>query len=76
MLDHKVFLFCLPAYSPELNKVEIIWWRLKYRCRFFVAKTEDTIDAELVDLLAGYRIKLQTDFSRTFTLHVVKCEAA
>jgi transposase len=63
LLDHKALLFYLPAYSPELNKIEIVWRQLKYRWRRFVTWTKETIDTELAELLAGYGVKFQTDFS-------------
>ncbi|WP_198390005.1 transposase [Burkholderia ubonensis] len=63
LIDHKAVLFYLPAYSPELNKIEIVWRQLKYRWRRFVTWTKQTIDAELADLLAGYGTKFQTNFS-------------
>ncbi|WP_411829047.1 transposase [Paraburkholderia kururiensis] len=28
-------MFDLPAYSPELNRIEIVWWQLKYLWRRF-----------------------------------------
>ncbi|WP_156441106.1 transposase [Burkholderia sp. ABCPW 14] len=30
MIDHRARLFYLPAYSPELNKIDIVWRQLKY----------------------------------------------
>jgi len=63
LTDHKAVLFYLPPYSPELNKIEIVWRQLKYRWRRFVTWTKETIDAELADLLAGYGTKFQTNFS-------------
>ncbi|WP_128842174.1 transposase [Burkholderia catarinensis] len=36
LIDHKAVLFYLPTYSPELNKIEILWRQLKYRWRRFV----------------------------------------
>lgn len=63
LIDHKALLFYLPTYSPELNLIEIVWRHLKYRWRRFVTWTKDTIDAELVDLLAGYGVKFQTSFA-------------
>ncbi|WP_080413764.1 transposase [Burkholderia ubonensis] len=56
-------LFYLPAYSPELNKIEIVWRQLKYRWRNFVTWTKGTIDAELAELLRGYGSARQTNFS-------------
>ncbi|PQP03433.1 transposase [Burkholderia cepacia] len=63
LIDHKAVLFYLPAYSPELNKIEIVWRQLKFRWRCFVTWTKETVDAELADLLAGYGTKFQTNFS-------------
>ncbi|WP_196493055.1 transposase [Burkholderia territorii] len=62
LIDHKAVLFSLPAYSPELNKIEIVWRQLKFRWRRFVTWTKETIDAELAELLAGYGTKFQTNF--------------
>lgn len=28
--EHDLFLFFLPAYSPELNKIEMLWRKIKY----------------------------------------------
>ncbi|WP_080415598.1 IS630 family transposase [Burkholderia ubonensis] len=63
LIDHKAVLFYLPAYSPELNKIEIVWRQMKFRWRRFVTWTKETIDAELAELLAGYGTKFQTNFS-------------
>ncbi|OXJ21077.1 transposase [Burkholderia sp. HI2714] len=63
LMDHQALLFYLPPYSPELNKIEIVWRHLKYRWRCFATWTKKTIDAELADLLAGYGIKYQVSFS-------------
>ena len=63
LLKHKVILFFLPAYSPELNKIEIVWRQLKYRWRRALTWTRDTIDAELAALLNKYGSEFQTNFS-------------
>ncbi|KVT57224.1 transposase [Burkholderia ubonensis] len=62
-MDHRALLFYLPAYSPELNKIEIVGRKLKYRWRNFVTWTKETIGAELAELLRGYGSALQTNFS-------------
>ncbi|KVD74304.1 transposase [Burkholderia ubonensis] len=62
-MDHRALLFYLPAYSPELNKIEIVGRQLKHRWRNFVTWTKETIDAELAELLRGYGSALQTNFS-------------
>jgi transposase len=63
LLEHNALLFYLPAYSPELNMIEIVWRHLKYRWRRFVTWTRETIDAELAELLRGYGPDFQIDFS-------------
>ncbi|WP_216353886.1 IS630 family transposase, partial [Burkholderia cenocepacia] len=63
LIDHHALLFYLPAYSPELNMIEIVWRQLKYRWRRFVTWTKETIDAELAELLRGYGSIFQTNFS-------------
>ncbi|KVD66995.1 transposase [Burkholderia ubonensis] len=54
MIDHHALLFHPPAYSPELNMIEIVWRLLKYRGRRFVTWANEAIDAELAELLRGY----------------------
>lgn len=35
--EHDLFLFFLPTYSPELNRIEIIWRKIKYEWLDFSA---------------------------------------
>jgi transposase len=63
LLEHKVILFYLPAYSPELNMIEIVWRHLKYRWRRALTWTRETIDAELAALLSRYGPYFQINFS-------------
>jgi transposase len=63
LLEHKTVLFYLPAYSPELNMIEIVWRHLKYRWRSALTWTRETIDAELNVLLNKYGPDFQIDFS-------------
>lgn len=57
------FVDDLPAYSPWLNMIEIVWRQLKYRWRRFVTWTKETIDAESAELLRGYGSVVHTSFS-------------
>ncbi|RKE37472.1 transposase [Paraburkholderia sp. BL23I1N1] len=63
LLEHKTVLFYLPAYSPELNMIEIVWRHLKYRWRRALTWTRETIDTELTALPSRYGQDFQTDFS-------------
>jgi transposase len=62
-IEHRLLLFYLPAYSPELNLIEIVWKHAKYHWRRFVTWTKETIDAEIATLLADYGSKFQINFS-------------
>ncbi|NUY05873.1 transposase [Paraburkholderia youngii] len=63
LLEHKTVLFYLPAYSPELNMIEIVWRHLKYRWRSALTWTREIIDTELNALLNKYGPDFQIDFS-------------
>ena len=62
-LEHRMVLFYLPPYSPELNLIEIVWKHAKYHWRRFVTWTKETIDAEIGKLLAGYGSKFEIRFA-------------
>src|SRR5271168_1210890 len=49
--EHRMQLFYLPPYSPELNLIEIVWKQAKYHWRRFVTWTKETIDDEVRSLL-------------------------
>jgi len=63
LVDHRMVLFYLPTYSPELNMIEIVWKHAKYHWRRFVTWTKETIDAEIASLLGAYGTKFQINFS-------------
>ncbi len=39
MREHRMQLFYLPPYSPELNMIEILWKQAKYHWRNFATWT-------------------------------------
>jgi transposase len=63
LVEHSLLLLYLPAYSPELNLIEIIWKQAKYHWRRFVTWTKETIDDEIAALLGGYGSKFEISFS-------------
>ena len=63
VLEHRMVLFYLPAYSPELNLIEIVWKHAKYHWRRFVTWTKETIDAEIAKLLGGYGSEFEIRFA-------------
>ena len=63
LVDHRMVLFYLPAYSPELNLIEILWKHAKYHWRRFVTWTQQTIETEITRLFADYGTKFKISFS-------------
>jgi transposase len=63
LLDHRMVLFYLPPYSPELNLIEIVWKHAKYHWRRFVTWTKETIDTEIAKLLGDYGSEFEIRFS-------------
>ena len=61
--EHNLWLLYLPAYSPELNLIEIVWKHAKYHWRRFVTWTKETIDDELSVLLGAYGSKFEINLS-------------
>ncbi|MBT0888562.1 MULTISPECIES: transposase, partial [Acinetobacter] len=37
-------LYFIPAYSPELNRIEMVWKQMKYYWRDFQVMTADKIE--------------------------------
>ncbi|MBM2886806.1 IS630 family transposase [Chromobacterium phragmitis] len=63
LVQHRMVLFYLPTYSPELNLIEMVWKHAKYHWRRFITWTRETLDAEISALLGGYGDKFQINFS-------------
>jgi transposase len=63
MTQHRAILCYLPPYSPELNRIEILWKQAKYHWREFVTWTKDTLLENVRQLLDGYGTKFQINFT-------------
>jgi transposase len=63
LYEHKMWLIYLPAYSPELNLIEMVWREAKYHWQRFIAWNKMTFESELKNLLAGYASKFIVNFS-------------
>ncbi|WP_211704214.1 transposase [Paraburkholderia aspalathi] len=61
--EHRMQLFYLPPYSPELNLIGIVWKQARYHWRHFVTWTKETIDDEVRNLLGAYGTKFQINFT-------------
>ena len=58
---HGLYLYYLPPYSPELNRIEILWKHAKHLWRRFVARNGADLLDEIQSLMRG--------FGSTFTIN-------
>ncbi|MGF1761413.1 transposase, partial [Photobacterium sagamiensis] len=63
LMQHYMILVYLPAYSPELNLIEILWKQAKYYRRRFITWSKETLEAEIAALLDGYGNLFEISFS-------------
>ncbi|MFB9246081.1 IS630 family transposase [Massilia antarctica] len=59
---HGLYLYYLPPYSPELNRIEILWKHAKHFWRRFVAKNGKDLLDEIQSLMR--------DFGSKFTINL------
>ena len=55
-------LYFLPPYSPELNRIEKLWHKIKYEGMAFKARDAKTLEADVEEILAGFGEKYTLDF--------------
>jgi hypothetical protein len=60
--EYSTTLYFLPAYSPELNRIEIVWKQMKYRWRDFKVMTGEQIDSWVSNVSAGFGSKYMFNF--------------
>lgn len=65
-IPHNIVLIFLPAYSPELNPAEKVWWTLKREIALSVFESLDHLKNKLTELidqsLTSEKIKSLTKF--------------
>lgn len=61
--EHNMCLLYLPAYSPELNVIEMVWKKAKYHWRRFINWSKETLGSELEKLLEAYGDHFAVNFS-------------
>ncbi len=47
-------LIFLPPYSPELNRIELLWHKMKYEWMAFKARTAEKLQADVGKILDGF----------------------
>jgi hypothetical protein len=55
-------LYFLPPYSPELNRIEKLWHKMKYEWMAFKARSATTLEADVDKMLTGFG----SDYRMTF----------
>ena len=58
-----LYLYYLPPYSPELNRIEILWKHAKHFWRRFVAKNGADLVDEIQALIRGFGSKFTINFA-------------
>lgn len=54
LVNHKMLLWHIPPYSPELNIIEILWKHAKYHWREFTTWTKDCLVREVENIFCNY----------------------
>nr|WP_286436353.1 transposase [Acinetobacter sp. 251-1] len=55
-------LYFIPAYSPELNRIEMIWKQMKYHWRDFKVMSGDQIKDWVYDVSSQFGVKYMFNF--------------
>jgi transposase len=55
-------LYFLPPYSPELNRIENVWHKMKYEWMAYKARDAQTLEADVDDVLDGFGKKYTFSF--------------
>jgi hypothetical protein len=55
--EYSTTLYFLPAYSPELNRIEMVWKQMKYHWREFKVMTAEQIEAWVGEVSKGFGSK-------------------
>jgi transposase len=55
-------LYFLPPYSPELNRIERLWHKMKYTWMAVKQRDASTLEADVDDILSNFGSRFQFDF--------------
>ena len=55
-------LYFLPPYSPELNRIEILWRKVKHEWMAFKTRDASTLEADLDDIFSKFGDQYQFTF--------------
>jgi transposase len=60
--ENGLVLYFLPPYSPELNRIERFWHKMKYEWMAFKHRTTEALEAAVDKALAGFGIEYPFTF--------------
>jgi transposase len=63
-------LYFLPPYSPELNRIDKLWHKMKYEWMAFKARDAKTLQADVEEILPGFGDKYTLSFCQTITARI------
>jgi transposase len=62
LVNHKLLLWHVPPYSPELNLIEILWKHVKYHWREFVTWSKNSLIENINNILGNYGNKFKINY--------------
>ena len=60
--EYSTSLYFLSVYSPELNRIEMVWKQMKYHWRDFKVMTADNIETWVGQVPRGFGLKYMFAF--------------
>lgn len=66
--EYSTTLYFLPAYSPELNRIEMVWKQMKYNWRDFKVMKADQIERWVGQISKGFGNEYMFTFQLILTL--------
>lgn len=60
--EYSTRLYFIPAYSPELNRIEMVWKQIKYHWRDFKVMSADQIKDWVYDISRQFGVKYMFNF--------------
>ncbi|SOD97788.1 transposase [Spirosoma fluviale] len=75
--EKDVYLFFLPAYSPHLNLIELVWKSLKYRwLKKADYKSWAYLKKAIFAIIRGFGQEYKIDFSEVANRNIIKINSA
>jgi transposase len=60
--ENGVSFYLLPAYSPELNRIELLWHKIKYTWMTTKRRTKPVLEQDVAEILDGFGKKFKFKF--------------